>query len=56
MLPHVFDRHVHGESSDHGTGLGLSIVKRICERYGWRVEASSTVGTGSRFDIIMRSD
>jgi len=51
---HLFRRHVHGESSDHGTGLGLSIVKRLCERYGWRVEVRSTVGAGSRFDIIMR--
>jgi len=51
---HLFDRHAHGESSDHGTGLGLSIVKRLCERYGWRVEVRSTVGAGSRFDIIMR--
>jgi signal transduction histidine kinase len=55
-MPKLFDRHVHGESSDHGTGLGLSIVKRICERYGWRVEAGSTVGAGSRFDIIMKTD
>lgn len=53
---HLFDRHVHGESSDHGTGLGLSIVKRLCERYGWRVEVRSTIGAGSRFDIIMRPD
>jgi len=53
-LPHLFDRHVHGESSDHGTGLGLSIVRRLCERFGWRVEAGSTVGAGSRFDIVLR--
>ena len=25
----------------------------LCERYGWRVEVSSTVGEGSRFDVIM---
>lgn len=51
---HLFDRHVRGASSDHGTGLGLSIVKRLCERYGWRVEVTSTLGIGSRFDIVMR--
>ncbi|MEJ2299087.1 MAG: ATP-binding protein, partial [Woeseiaceae bacterium] len=39
---------------DEGSGLGLAIVKRLCERYGWRVEVASTVGQGSRFDIIMR--
>lgn len=51
---HLFDRHVRGASGDHGTGLGLSIVKRLCERYGWRVEVTSTVGKGSRFDVVMR--
>jgi len=51
---HLFERHVHGPDSDHGTGLGLSIVKRLSERYGWRIEVQSTVGAGSRFDIIMR--
>jgi signal transduction histidine kinase len=50
----LFERHVHGPSSDHGTGLGLSIVKRLCERYGWHIRVSSTVGSGSRFDIVMR--
>lgn len=50
---HLFDRHVHGQTHDHGTGLGLSIVKRLCERFGWQVEVRSTVGAGSRFDIIM---
>jgi signal transduction histidine kinase len=51
---HLFDRHVHGQSSDHGSGLGLSIVKRLCERFGWQVEVKSTLGSGSRFDIILR--
>jgi signal transduction histidine kinase len=51
---HLFDRHVRGSAGDAGSGLGLAIVKRLCERYGWRVEVASTVGKGSRFDIIMR--
>jgi signal transduction histidine kinase len=51
---HLFDRHVSGTERDHGSGLGLAIVKRLCERYGWRVEVNSTVGEGSRFDVIMR--
>jgi signal transduction histidine kinase len=50
---HLFDRHVRGTERDQGSGLGLAIVKRLCERYGWRVEVSSTVGEGSRFDVIM---
>lgn len=51
---HIFERNVQGTTSDQGAGLGLSIVKRLCERYGWHVEVSSTVGAGSRFDLIMR--
>lgn len=51
---HMFERNVHGAAGDHGTGLGLSIVRRLCERYGWRVEVSSTLGSGSRFDLILR--
>lgn len=30
-----------------GTGLGLSIVRRLCERFGWRVELESTLGQGT---------
>ena len=37
-----------------GTGLGLSIVRRLCHRFGWRVELESTLGVGTtvtvRFD------
>ena len=51
-LARLFDRHVHGASVDHGTGLGLSIVKRLCERYGWCVEFASSIGAGSRFDLV----
>lgn len=53
---HLFDRHVRGSTGDHGSGLGLAIVQRVCERYGWHVEVTSTPGEGSRFDIIMRND
>jgi signal transduction histidine kinase len=37
-----------------GTGLGLSIVRRLCERFGWRIGLESTEGGGTtatvRFD------
>jgi two-component system, OmpR family, sensor kinase len=49
LLPHVFDRHVHGEEA--GTkarsGLGLAIVKRIVDAHGGKVVIQSTPGTGT---------
>jgi signal transduction histidine kinase len=37
-----------------GTGLGLSIVRRLCDRFGWRIELESEVGVGTTF--IVRFD
>ena len=42
----VFDRHYKGEGST-GAGIGLSLVKRICERYNWKIEIRSDVGKGT---------
>ena len=33
-------------------GIGLDIVRRVCERVGWAVEATSTPGAGSNFSIV----
>ena len=54
-LPQVFDRFFRvdkARSRDQGgAGLGLSIVKSICAAHQGRVEASSTLGRGSRFRV-----
>ena len=34
-----------------GTGLGLSIVRRLCDRFGWKVELESELGTGTSVTI-----
>jgi len=49
LLPHVFDRHVHGKPSGNKvrSGLGLAIVKRIVDAHGGRVTIESTVGAGT---------
>lgn len=43
-----------GSDRRQGTGLGLSIVRRLCDRFGWRVELESELGRGTtvtvRFD------
>jgi signal transduction histidine kinase len=48
-LPHVFDRFYRatGGRAD-GFGIGLAIVKKICDRYGWRIEVDSAAGRGTR--------
>jgi|AntDeeMinimDraft_5_1070356.scaffolds.fasta_scaffold04885_3 signal transduction histidine kinase len=49
-LSRLFDRRFRGEHS-RGQGLGLYLVKRISERFGWRVEVSSTLGEGTCFAL-----
>lgn len=50
-LAHVFDYRYRGPQS-RGMGLGLYLVKRICDRLGWQIQASSMPGAGTRFDVV----
>ena len=49
LLPHVFDRHVHGRGRDSKarSGLGLAIVKRIVDAHGGTVIFQSQPGRGT---------
>lgn len=38
-------------SRPHGTGLGLSIVRRLCDRFGWKIELESVLGRGTSATI-----
>lgn len=49
-LEQVFRRHFRGGDSD-GAGIGLSLVKRICDRYGWRVRLDSGEGRGTTVTV-----
>jgi signal transduction histidine kinase len=42
----VFERFHRGPESS-GAGIGLSLVKRVCDRYGWRVALDSRPGGGT---------
>lgn len=48
-LPHVFDRDFTTKTG--GIGLGLNLVRRICDRFHWRIEIDSQPGEGTRVDL-----
>lgn len=57
QLERVFEPFVQAEESTArrygGTGLGLSLSRRLAEALGGTLEASSEVGVGSRFVLIV---
>ncbi len=56
----MFNRFVQGEdgtSREHGgTGLGLPIARSLCAAMGFRLVATSTVGEGSTFSVLLSPD
>ena len=46
----VFLRHFRDMTSE-GAGIGLSLVKRICDRYGWRVRLDSGEQRGTTVTV-----
>jgi two-component system sensor histidine kinase KdpD len=60
MLPHIFEKFVHGRDGDNladggeSTGLGLTIAKGIMEAHGGKIAAESPVakGRGTRIAFL----
>lgn len=54
-LPHIFDRfyRVDAVRDRSGTGLGLSLSKEIAALHGGTLSASSTLGKGSQFTLLL---
>jgi PAS domain S-box-containing protein len=55
----IFEAFQQGEAGTTrkygGTGLGLTISQALCRLMGYRIEATSEVGRGSTFSIILRT-
>ena len=48
-LSRAFEPFYRAEPSrPQGTGLGLSIVRRLCDRFGWKVRLASERGRARR--------
>ena len=43
-------------SEQGGEGVGLSLVKRICLRYGWRLDVRSQLGAGTCFSLLFATE
>lgn len=53
-LPYIWEPFYKGENAiDNSTGLGLSIVKKIVEYHNGTINVESTLGTGTKFTILL---
>lgn len=56
-VPYVFVHFYRGDKSrdrkSGGSGLGLAIVKQLVEIHGGQVAVESTLGEGSRFQVLL---
>jgi len=50
-LEQIFERYRRFDSSEGGFGLGLDIVKRIADRYGFKIEIHSKKGEGTEIIV-----
>lgn len=53
-LPFIFDEFFQaGAGAEPGAGLGLAIARELAEAHGGRIEVESSVGRGTRFELVL---
>lgn len=57
-LDRIFDpfQRLHGRAEFEGSGIGLAICRRVAERHGGSLSASSVPGKGSVFSLVLPLD
>lgn len=52
-LERMFEPFYRGhDRSNEGYGLGMAIVRRLCDRFGWALEADSELGVGTEIRVL----
>ena len=55
-IQRIFDRFYRAHNSGvniKGTGLGLAIVKLICDKHDAEINVTSTLGKGTKFEVVL---
>ncbi|MDD5581115.1 MAG: HAMP domain-containing sensor histidine kinase [Methylobacter sp.] len=52
QLQQVFEPFYRVQTGHNGHGLGLTIVKRLCNRFGWKLKIRSKLDEGTSISII----
>ena len=52
VMANIFEPFVRAEIDRGGQGIGMTIVKRLVDRYGWRISLKSDVGKGTEVTVF----